>query len=40
MLLLAALAWSIASIDWEDPLVHTGGGQSALRFGTALFPPT
>ncbi len=39
LLLLAALVWSLAAIDWGAPLVHTGGGQSALRFATALFPP-
>ena len=37
--LLAALGWSLAAIDWSAPLVHSGGGSSALRFLLALFPP-
>ena len=38
-LLLAAVAWSLFAVNWDGPLVHTGGGQSALRFLLALFPP-
>ena len=37
--LLAALVWSLTNIDWGSDIVHTGGGQSALRFLLALFPP-
>ena len=37
--LLAALAWSLTNIDWDNPLYHSGGGASALRFLLALFPP-
>ena len=37
--LLAALGWSLSNIDWDAPLVHSGGGASALRFLLALFPP-
>ena len=36
---MAALAWSLTNIDWDSPLVHSGGGTSALRFLLALFPP-
>ena len=39
LLLLGAVAWSIASINWDGPIVHTGGGRSALTFAMALFPP-
>ena len=37
--LLAALVWSLTNIDWGSPIIHTGGGASALRFFLALFPP-
>ena len=37
--LVAALAWSLTNIDWDSPLIHSGGGTSALRFLLALFPP-
>ena len=39
LLLVAALVWSLASVNWSGPLVHSGGGRSALRFLAALFPP-
>ncbi len=39
LLLLLAVGWSVASVNWGGPLVHTGGGRSALAFLTALFPP-
>ena len=39
LLLLGAVAWSLSSVDWNGPLVHTGGGNSALRFFTAVFSP-
>ena len=38
-LLLAAFIWSLTSVDWGGPLVHTGGGRSALKFFQALFSP-
>ena len=38
-LLVGAVIWSLTSVRWNDPLVHTGGGKSALRFLIALFPP-
>ena len=34
---MGAVAWSLSSVDWNGPLVHTGGGNSALRFFTAVF---
>ena len=37
--LVAVLGWSLTNIDWNDPLIHSGGGTSALRFLLALFPP-
>jgi phosphonate transport system permease protein len=39
LLLLGAFLWSLTSVDWGGPIVHTGGGRSALRFFLALFPP-
>ena len=33
------MGWSLTNIDWDAPLVHSGGGSSALRFLLALFPP-
>jgi phosphonate transport system permease protein len=36
---LGAFLWSLASVNWTGPLIHTGGGRSALRFISALFPP-
>ena len=39
LLLLGVVAWSLSTVDWSSPLVHTGGGESALRFLLALFPP-
>jgi phosphonate transport system permease protein len=36
---LGAFLWSLASVNWTGPLIHTGGGRSALRFFAALFPP-
>ena len=38
-LLLGAVAWSLTSVDWGGPLVHTRGGASAVNFLVALFPP-
>ena len=38
-LLVAAFVWSLTSIDWNGPWVHTGGGGAALNFLLALFPP-
>ncbi len=36
---MGAFAWSLTSIDWNGPLVHSGGGPAALSFLLALFPP-
>ena len=39
VLLLAALAWSVAAVDWGDPLIHSGGVTSILEFLRALLTP-
>ena len=39
MLLVGALVWSLAVVDWRGPLVHSGGGEAASDFVQALFPP-
>ncbi len=39
LLLLLAVAWSVTSIDWSGPIVHTGGGRSALTLLLAMFTP-
>ena len=39
VLLVGAVIWSLFSVEWRGPLFHTGGGESALRFLLALFPP-
>ena len=39
ILLVGAFLWSLASIDWRGPLVHTGGPSAALGFLVAFFPP-
>ena len=39
LLLIGAAVWSIATLEWGAPLLHTGGAQSALNFLLALFPP-
>ena len=39
LLLAVASLWSLASIDWGGPLVHTGGAAALLDFLLALFPP-
>ena len=39
LLLVGAVAWSLSSVDWNGPLVHTGGGNSAFRFFSAVFAP-
>ena len=36
VLLVAALAWSLSTVSWGDPLVHTGGAGAALEFFSAL----
>jgi phosphonate transport system permease protein len=38
-LLVGAFIWSLTSVDWNGPIVHTGGASSALKFFLALFPP-
>ena len=37
MLLVGALGWSLWTVDWSGPVVHTGGGKAALEFFGALF---
>ena len=39
LLLVGALVWSLAVVDWRGPLVHSGGGAAASDFLQALFPP-
>ena len=39
LLLLAAFAWSIFTVDWGGPLVHPGGATSLGQFLGALFSP-
>ena len=39
LLLLGAVAWSLTGVAWGEPLLHTGGGDSALDMLLALFPP-
>ena len=39
LLLLGAIIWSLASVDWSGPLVHTGGLATVRGFFLALFPP-
>ena len=36
---MAAFLWSLASLDWRGPLVHTGGPAALATFLQALFPP-
>jgi phosphonate transport system permease protein len=38
-LLVGAFLWSLASVNWSRSIIHTGGGQAALSFLLALFPP-
>ena len=37
--ILAALAWSLSRVDWQQPIAHGGGGDAALQALLALFPP-
>ena len=39
LLLIAALVWSLAGVDWRGPIVHTGGGGALREFFQAAFPP-
>ena len=39
LLLLLAVAWSVTSVDWGGPLLHTNGWQSALTLLLAAFMP-
>lgn len=39
-LVLAGLfLWSLSSVEWRGPLIHTGGFSAGLKFLGALFPP-
>ena len=35
--IVAALAWSLSRVDWQQPIAHTGGGAAALKVLLALF---
>lgn len=37
--LAVALVWSLASVDWQGSIVHTGGGSTLWKFFRAAFPP-
>jgi phosphonate transport system permease protein len=39
LLLLGAIVWSLASINWRGPIGHAGGGAALFDFVQALFPP-
>ena len=39
LLLLGAIIWSLASVDWSGPLVHAGGLATVRDFFLALLPP-
>ena len=39
LVLVGALVWSLASVDWGGGIVHTGGGGATKDFLLALFPP-
>jgi len=39
LILVAALVWSVASVDWTGGIVHSGGGNALKDFFLALFPP-
>ena len=39
LVLVVALVWSLASVDWWGPIAHTGGGGTLREFFLALFPP-
>ncbi len=37
--IVATLGWSLSRVDWQQPMVHTGGGAAAWQVLAALFPP-
>ncbi len=39
LLLVGAIAWSLASLDWGSGIIHSGGSSAAKSFISALFPP-
>ncbi|PKB77807.1 MAG: hypothetical protein BZY88_20780 [SAR202 cluster bacterium Io17-Chloro-G9] len=39
LVLVAAAVWSLASVNWSGPLIHTRGGAVLVDFLLALFPP-
>jgi len=39
LVLAVAAIWSLASVDWTGPLLHTGGGSALWDFLLALFSP-
>ena len=39
LLLLGVFAWSLCSVNWSGPIIHTGGSSSFLKLWLSLFPP-
>ena len=39
LLLAGGLLWSLSSVDWQGPLIHTGGVAAVWNFLAALIPP-
>ncbi len=39
LLLAGVFLWSLSSVDWQGPLIHTGGVAAFWNFLSALFPP-
>ena len=39
LLLAGVLLWSLSTVDWRGPLIHTGGLAAFLDFVASLFPP-
>ena len=39
LLLAGIFLWSLSSVDWKGPIVHSGGLAALLDFLSSLFPP-
>ncbi len=39
LFLVLVFAWSIFSVNWSGPIIHTGGRSSFLKLWWSLFPP-
>jgi phosphonate transport system permease protein len=39
LILLAAMAWSLFSVDWNDKLIHAGGLNALLQIAKSLLTP-